>query len=179
MTGLRVSPPAQGVPVLSASHGREMGGLSLSVKEEKAETSAGASVSEASSFSMRTRALGELLAWLGLRWVGPLGFLIFCMRDSCGVLAPHSDEILGKRSGVQGLTEAGLGEPCGRPGHSLKVVRGTGAPLLSQCGVETGGPGRLGRGGGGLTHCIFWLKETEVQAPHTPFLFGICNTVSA
>lgn len=48
-----------------------------------------------------------------------------------GVLALHLDEISGKRSGVQGLTEAGLCEPCGRPGHSLKVVPGAGAPLLS------------------------------------------------
>lgn len=94
-------------------------------------------MSKAFSSDMGKSVLGDLLAWLGLLWVGLLCLLI-C---ACGNLRgpyPHLDKISGKRCGVQGLTEAGLCEPCGRPGHSRKVVLGTGAPLLSQGSVKTG-----------------------------------------
>lgn len=129
-------------------------------------------MSGTSSFNMWTTAPSDLLAWLGLHWVGPLFFSFVHVgrgtHSGSWVLAPHSDEISGKGSGVRGLMPAGLCEPCWCPGHSLKAGRGR-VPLSFP---------KIGRPGGllGWGRCKLYLLavKTKVQAPiHSFFLESV------
>lgn len=110
------------------------------------------------------RALGALVAWPGCAALGMGSSSLILHVGSFWVFAQRSEEISGNRSGVQGLTEAGLCEPPWHHGCSLK-----GSPAVAGHGVRTDGLGRP---------LVMEVRDVEITSSdcenksaglHTPF----------